>query len=343
MTATVGIVGGGIAGTAAAYGLRDAPVDVTLFEAVDDVGGRMVTRQRGGCTYDYGANFLKGADERFRTVLGEAVGGDLQTVDGDVWVFDADGTIESGRDDQAPKYTTPDGVRGIATAFARESGAELLTGTRVGHLDRTGDGWRLSTTGDREERINGLVLALPAGETASLLADADWGGEYCSDLMTAAGRVPYRPVDSVVCHYPFRLDRPYYALVSRDDDHEIGWCSREECKPGHVPDGESLLVVQLNPRWTESRPEADDREIERVACTAAADLLDDDRLREPDWVDQERWTAAVPDHGINPALIERAPRYDLAIAGDWVAGTGRTYAALQTGLDAADRIRERII
>jgi len=340
---TVGIVGGGIAGTAAAYALRETPVDVTLLEAADSVGGRMVTRRRGGCVYDYGANFVKAGDERFRTVLREGVGDDRQTVDGEVWVFDADGTVESGREDQAPKYTTEDGVSGIAAAFVRESGATVLTGTRVGHLDRTGDGWRLSTTGGREERVDALVLALPAGETASLLADADWGGEYCSDLMAAAERVPYRPVDSVVCHYPFRLDRPYYALVSRDDDHEIGWCSREECKPGHVPDGESLLVVQLNPRWTESHPEATAREIERVARTAAADLLDDDRLREPDWTDHERWTAAVPDHGINPALVERATTYDLAIAGDWVAGAGRTYAALQTGLEAADRIRERAL
>jgi hypothetical protein len=343
MTPSVGIVGGGIAGTAAAYALRDASIDVTLFEAAERVGGRMVTRRRGGCVYDYGANFVKGGDERFRTVLQDAVGDDLQTVEGEVWVFDAGGTIEEGRENQAPKYTTPDGVRGIAAAFARESGAEVVFETRVGHLHRTSAGWRLTTTGGREERVDGLVLALPAGETVSLLADAEWGGEYSSDLMTAAERIPHRPVDSVVCHYPLRLDRPYYALVSRDNDHEIGWCSREECKPGHVPDGESLLIVQLNPRWTESHPEGDVREIGRVARTAAADLLDDERLREPDWVDHQRWSAAVPNHGINPALVERASHYDLAIAGDWVAGTGRTYAALQTGLDASEAIRERVL
>lgn len=341
--ATVGIVGGGIAGTAAAYGLRDAPVDVTLFEASDRVGGRMVTRDRDGCVYDYGANFLKGGTKRFREVVESAVGDELQTVDGDVWLFDADGTIREGRADQAPKYTTARGIEGIAQAFARESGATVETRARVGHLARQSDGWRLSTPGGKEAIADALVVALPASETASLLADADWGQQYRDDLMVAADRVPYRPVDSVVCHYPFRLEQPYYALVSADNDHDVGWLSREECKPDHVPEGESLLIVQTNPRWTSAHPDIDSGEAERLARESAAELLGDDRLADPDWIEHERWAASVPNHGIDERLVERAHHHDLAIAGDWVAGTGRTYAALQTGLDAADRIRERVL
>ena len=342
MTATVGVVGGGIAGTAAAYGLQDADADVVLFEASDRLGGRMVTRERGGCTYDYGANFVKGSDERFRRVLTEAVGSDLVTVEGDVWVFDADGNTATGRAEQAPKYTTESGVRGIAEAFARESGATIEQNTRVGHLTRRADGWTLSTTGGCETRVDALVLALSAGEAASAIADADWGAKLCGDLVAAAERVPHRPVDSVVCHYPFREDYPFYGLVSTDKDHEVGWLSREECKPGHVPDGESLLIVQLSPGWTTANFDADPAEAGTAAREAAAELLDDERRREPDWTDHARWTSAVPDRGIDPGLVERTVSHDLAIAGDWVAGTGRTYAALQTGLEAADRVQTRL-
>lgn len=341
--ATVGIVGGGIAGTAAAYGLRASSADVVLFEDDETLGGRMATRERGGCRYDYGANFIKGADDRFRSVLEDAVGDDLDVIDGEIKVFDADGTISEGRDDQAPKYTTREGVRGIASAFARESGATVATDTRVGHISRQADGWRLNTTGGREEAVDGLILALPASETASLLADADWGQQLRDDLMIAAERVPYRPVDTVICHYPFAVEKPYFGLVSSDNEHDVGWLSREECKPGHVPDGESLLVVQLSPRWTSAHPNADEKTIEEVARRSAAELLDDDRLLEPDWTDHARWAAAVPNRGINPALLERPLSYDLALAGDWVAGTGRTYAALQTGLEAANRIVERVL
>lgn len=340
--ATVGVVGGGIAGAAAAYALADAPVDVTLFEAADRLGGRTTTRERGGCIYDYGANYVKGADERFRAVLREAVGEALVTVEGDVWVFDADGSVRAGREDQAPKYTTRRGVRGIVEGFVRASGATVERGTRVGHLDWTSAGWRLTTSGGEEVAVDALVLATPAGATASLLADADWGHQLRADVMEAADRVPHRPVDSVVLHYPERVERPFYGLVSADKEHDVGWLSREECKPGHVPEGESLLVVQSSPAWTARHLDADAATVERVAREAAVELLDAEWLAEPDWTDHERWTAAVPNHGVNPGLVERLPRQGLAVAGDWVAGTGRTYAALQTGLDAADRVRDHL-
>ncbi|WP_335999302.1 NAD(P)/FAD-dependent oxidoreductase [Halorientalis halophila] len=341
--ASVGIVGGGIAGAAAAFALRDDPVAVTLFEASDRLGGRMVTRERDGCTYDYGANFVKADEARIATILRAAAGDDLVTVDGETRVFDADGTISAGRADQAPKYTTRRGVRGIVEAFARESGATVATDTRVGHLDRRGDGWRLATTGGREERVDGLVLALPAGETASQLADAEWGHPLKDDLLVAAEGVPHRPVDSVVCHYPERIEKPYYALVASEGGHDVGWCSREECKPGHVPDGESLLVVQLNPQWTATHPDAHSDEIAEVARSGAHDLLGDDRVLNADWIDHARFTAAVPEYGADPDLIARTRYHDLAVAGDWVAGAGRTYAALRTGLAAAETIRERVV
>ncbi|MFB6142353.1 MAG: NAD(P)/FAD-dependent oxidoreductase [Halorientalis sp.] len=342
MTATVAVVGGGIAGAAAAWGLRDADADVTLFEATDALGGRMATRERDGCRYDYAANFLKGDDERVRSALRAAVGDELVTVEGDVRVFDADRRISAGRTGQAPKFTTRRGVQGIVAAFARESGATVALDARVGHVARRADGWALSTAGGREVRADALVLALPASDAAGLLADADWGHQLCPRLVAAIEGVPHRPVDSVVCHYPFRTEHPFYGLVATGEDHDVGWLSREECKPGHVPDGESLLVVQSSPRWTATHPDADAETAGALAREAAADLLDDERRRDPDWTDHARWAAAVPDGGVDPALVERAVEDDLGLAGDWVAGVGRTYAALRTGLDAAANLERRL-
>ena len=91
-----------------------------------------------------------------------------------------------------------------------------------------------------------LLLTPPAPQTVDLLRTAEWDADIREPLVEAVDAVPYRTIWTGVFGYPFELERPYYALVNTDKDHEIGWIAREECKPGHVPDGESLLVVQAN-------------------------------------------------------------------------------------------------
>jgi hypothetical protein len=337
----VGIVGGGVAGTAAAYALRDGAVSTTLFEAAPALGGRTASRERDGCRYDLGASYVKAADDRFERVIADALpAADRTTVEGRVWLFDGDGGLREGRPPEAPRVTGVDGVDALARGLADRAGATVATGTRVASLARTSGGWRLDAGGDAVD-VDGLVLATPPGEAARLLGGADWDAPLRDRVASAADAVPVRPTPSVALHYPFGLERPYYALLSRDPDHPVGWLAREESKPGHVPDGESLLVVQMSPAWTAGTAPGREAAVECAAESAAA-LLDDDRLREPDWTDAVLWTAAQPDRGVDPSLFERALRHDLALAGDWVAGVARTYAALQTGLDAGRRLGRRL-
>lgn len=51
----VAVVGAGIAGLTAAHELRGAGLDVRVFEAAEQVGGRMATVRTGGCSIDTGA------------------------------------------------------------------------------------------------------------------------------------------------------------------------------------------------------------------------------------------------------------------------------------------------
>jgi oxygen-dependent protoporphyrinogen oxidase len=55
---SVVIVGAGIAGLTAAYRLSRLGVDVTVLEASERVGGRMITDRRDGYQIDRGAQFL---------------------------------------------------------------------------------------------------------------------------------------------------------------------------------------------------------------------------------------------------------------------------------------------
>jgi len=144
--------------------------------------------------------------------------------------------------------------------------------------------WRVvddeGTTAGRSTRSSRTP---PAPQTADLLGQAAWEHGDCRDLRKSIAQVPFRTILSVVLHYPFELDVPYYALVNdgEGEGHEVGWIAREECKPGHVPDGESLLLVQMAPDWSAEYYHEPAPSIVDAAADKTAALLDDERLGNP--------------------------------------------------------------
>ncbi|WP_128476705.1 NAD(P)/FAD-dependent oxidoreductase [Halorussus pelagicus] len=346
----IAVVGAGAAGLGAAYALRDIDAEVTVFERREAVGGRAATHRRDDCTYDVGANYCKDDDERVRDLFAGELADGLVDTEGPVWTFDADGDISEGRGDDARKLTYGDGLATLGERLRETSDATVRTETEVTGLARDADEWRVEfesaddplAAGDI--RADALVLTPPAPATAYLLDRADWDGTDDSlraDLVEAAADVSYRTLLSVALHYPQRTDLPYYALVNSDKNHELGWVSREECKPGHVPEGESLLVVQPSPEWSRHRYDDADDEIAVQAADLTAELLGDPDRYQFDWADVVRWRDALPDSGADADVLDRGTDADLFFAGDWVAGEGRVHAALRSGLETGERIAER--
>lgn len=70
------VVGGGFAGLTAGYELRKAGWDVTLFEAADEVGGRVRTVRKGGYTFDTGATQMSSGYRQYLALLDELGMGD---------------------------------------------------------------------------------------------------------------------------------------------------------------------------------------------------------------------------------------------------------------------------
>jgi predicted NAD/FAD-dependent oxidoreductase len=334
------IVGAGAAGAAAADALGDTDVEVTVLEKSRGVCGRAATRRRHGCRYDHGANYVTDPDGRttaFIRGLGEE---GLIDIAEPVWTFDEEGTIAEGdgRDDH--KFGWEAGITQLAKRLFARTDAEIRHRTRVASVDREGDRWSVTDTDGRGHGpFDALLLTPPAPQTASILADTRWDDERLPRLREAVGAVSYRTVRSYILHYPFEVDRPWYGLVNVDKAHDIGWLSREECKPGHVPDGESLLVVQMSPEW--STPRYDDPLDETVDEVTAmvVDLLDDERLADPDWYDDQGWRYAHPERGVSDVAHE-AESDGLFFAGDWVVGESRVHAALWNGVEQGERIGE---
>ena len=336
------VVGAGLAGVGVAYGLREASVGVTILEKSRGVGGRAATRRRHGCRYDHGANYIKdggGRTDRLVRELGEE---GLVDIDQPVWTFDADGEISPGDRREAHKWSWTEGITQFAKRILSETDAELHKTTRVDGLTRTPDGWRLSDTeGGSHGPFESVVLTPPAPQTADLLASTtvdDAGDGSALDRATDAIReVPFRTIRTVVLQYPFEIDRPYYALVNTDREHPIGWLARESCKRGHVPDGQSLLVAQMAPDWSTAHYDDPLESAAEETAAMVADLLDDDRLADPGWVDDQGWRYGLPDAGLD-AEVDALREQSLYLAGDWLVGEGRAHQAFWNGVDTAETV-----
>jgi predicted NAD/FAD-dependent oxidoreductase len=338
----IGVVGAGAAAAAATYVLDGAvpSAEVTILEKSRGICGRAATRRRGDVTYDYGANYVKSDDERVVELLTETLDDDgLVDVTDPIYTFDAEGTVSEGRDADDHKWTYESGLTQIAKRLLAETDATVHNSTRAETLVRDGEQWRVvDTDGDEWGPFDALLLNPPAPQSAELLRDAEWDDPTRAGLADAAEDVPYRTIWTAVLGYESELDRPYYALVNPDRDHQIGWIAREECKAGHVPDGESVLVVQANPEWSVDHYDDDPAANVAELADLSAGVLGDERLADPAWTDHQGWRYALPDEGVRQGAVDDAADADLYALGDWVAGEARLHAALRNGLETGERV-----
>lgn len=340
----VGIVGAG-AGAAAAAFVVDGTVpdaDVTVLEKSGGLCGRAATRRHDDLTYDYGANYLKSDDDRVVELITETLDDEgLVDVTDPVYTFEADGAVSPGRDADEHKWSYRRGLTQIAKRLFGRTDATVHRRTRVETVRRVeaDSKWELDDAdGETHGPFDVLLLNPPAPQTAELLRTAEWDDPLRETLVEAVGAVEYRSVWTAVLRYPFALDVPYYALVNTDKEHAVGWISREECKAGHVPDGETLLVVQANDAWSDAK--YDDDPAENVAALAdhVAEIVGDERLADPAWTDHQGWRYALPEGGVDRGPVDSARDAGLYLLGDWVAGEGRLHAAIANGLDVGERV-----
>ncbi len=342
----IGFVGAGAATAAAAFALERGleGATFTVLEKSGGLGGRAATRRRGNVTYDYGANYVKDADDRVVDLLTNRLDTEgLVDIDEPIYTFDAEGNVSEGREADEHKWSYEQGLTQIAKRLFALTDATIHRNTRATALDRDGDRWYV--TADNDERsgpFDVLILNPPAPQSAKLLANTTWDAPLRDALQSALGDVEFRTIWTALLHYPFSIDRPYYALVNAGKNHDIGWISREECKRGHVPEGETLLVVQANHDWSVAH--YDDPPADNVArlATLSADILGEDRLKNPDWSDHQGWRYAQPEESPPTDLIAEAEVHDLYFLGDWTVGTPRLHAALRSGLEIGDRLRHSL-
>lgn len=343
----IGIVGAGAASAALTYVLAETTdAELTVLEKSGGLTGRAATRRHGELTYDHGANYLKSRDERINELIREVVGEDgLVDAAEPIYVFDEHGNVSEGRDSDAHKWSYARGLTQIGKRLFGASDAEIERRTRIDQLthEPATATWTATDTDDRTwGPFDALVMNPPAPQTAALLEGADWEDPRRTELAEAAASVPYRTIYTGVLHYEFELEKPYYGLVNVDKDHEVGWISREECKAGHVPAGESLLIVQANHEWAVENYDRDPDAAAMELAGHAASILGDERLERPAWTDTQGWRHALPDGAVDPEPVAAAEAAGLWSIGDWVPGEARLHEALRVGMETGERLAEEV-
>ncbi|WP_276260280.1 FAD-dependent oxidoreductase [Haloglomus litoreum] len=318
------VIGAGAAGAAAAHVCLDAVV----CEADEAVGGRMESRERGDMVYDIGTTCLPDTGDERSTVAREVLGEDCRSFE--ARVAPAAARPDGGARPTRNHLTGRHGLGELPRRMLSAAHCDLRTGTTVRRLEPAADAWRAHTD-DGLVTVERVVTTAGPARTADLLPD----GPLADDLDAAAARLERRTLDSVVLGYDHAVEGDWDMLEpGADGAGLVRRVVRESAKPGHVPDGREALVVRLGDDWTAT--DGTDTATDR-ARRAVADRLEDDRLAAPAWTDHERYRYADPHHHADPGLVRAAADEGLHLAGGWVAGTTRTVAPLETGLDAGRR------
>jgi protoporphyrinogen oxidase len=349
---TVVVVGGGLAGLAAAWELKRAPAEVVVLEAGRRAGGVIVTERRDGFVVEGGPDGFLAAEPDIQDLARElGLGARLvdQLARGTaLWTGERLEPLAEGRAAELlgiEAHSERELARGfrsfaggmaeIVEALLGELGPAVRTGQGVTGMARSARGWRLSVTGGSAHEAGGVILAVPAWHAARLVAAA--GVAAARDL----DDVLYSP--SVTVSLAYREDQIGTELdgtgfvAAPGVGGAVRACSYSSRKyPGRAPPGHVLLRAFLGPVEDDAGAVAH-AELARILGIRGAPL----------WTRSFFWTRGLPryrpGHAARVAAVRaalaRLPPLDLAGAG--VDGAGVS-ACVKSGREAARRVAARL-
>jgi predicted NAD/FAD-dependent oxidoreductase len=321
---SVAVIGGGVAGLAAARTLSDHGLSVTVFDKGRSPGGRACSRiSRNGPTFDHGAQYFTARQEYFRLMVrsweAEGVVAEWHPRRG---IYDEGGL-------RADPDTTGDCYVGVPTMgrLGEHLAGDLAVrqSTRVARVERRDDGrWLPSTdTGDALGTFDVLVCTVPAPQVRSLFGDG-------TPLPEGIARVQMRPCWALMLDLEPPAPAPYDGVAVRQG--ALDWIGRDSAKPGREPG--DRWVLHADPEWSEARIDQSEEQIRGELLTAFTRVTGVTPDVRRSWL--QRWLFARPVDALGEGCLWD-DRRRVAFAGDWCLGA-RIEAAFLSGQAAAGRI-----
>jgi oxygen-dependent protoporphyrinogen oxidase len=221
--------------------------------------------------------------------------------------------------------TLRSGLGTLTDALQRELAGSIRTNASARAVERVGSGWMVTFEDGTSERCDALICALPAYETARLLADAD---------PTMAGRlreIRYHSVATITMAFASdalpALPRATGFVVPRVERRKIMALTLTTQKyAGRAPQGTTVLRAFAGGAFAPELADAPDDALSAVVRDEIRDLLG---IRsEPTLAIVKHWPNALPEYAVGHRELVANIRRDaarigaLAIAGNAYDGAG---------------------
>lgn len=307
--ANIAVVGGGVAGLAAARALIDRGRRVTVFDKGRGPGGRASTRRSDHGSFDHGAQYFTARDTNFaRAVDAWRAAGVVAPWEGRFGVLRA-GAFEP--DDPKERLVGVPGMNDLVRAMGE--GIDVRYGVRVASLSDTKEGWRLAADdGPIDHDFDGVVIAVPAPQAAELL------GPCAPDLARAARTAEMAPCWTTMATFERQLGAPFEGAVVGPTPGSappvLGWIGCDSSKPGRDGGSGERWVLQATPEWSAVHLEDDAAKVRSLMLDALFGILGN--IPMPTHAVAHRWRYASVRKGVGAPCL-RDDR-GIAVCGDWL-------------------------
>ena len=356
-SASVAVIGAGIAGTACAASLQRAGLQVTLFDKSRGVGGRMATRRARWTAadgsarwaeFDHGAPHFSASQARFRAVMAraQAVGcaaawqprihRDLLGAPAGLGApRSAAPAVPRGDVRKAAKPDRPTSFVAVPNmpALCRHllHSVPLRLGHAVQRLQRSAAGWQVVVEGgETQGPFDHVMLALPPGQAALLLAGH---ADAWADTLAAVPMLPCWTLMAVTDD----VDWPWDAAEPARGP--LAWVARNDRRPGRDTTlGAATWVAHATPEWSAEHIEDEPAAVADALGAALAAQLPG--VPAPRWHfgSVHRWRYAAPAAPVaDGADCWWDPGLRVGVCGDFLTG-GSVEAAWRSGDELADTV-----
>jgi predicted NAD/FAD-dependent oxidoreductase len=228
-SASVAVVGAGLAGIACARRLAEAGVHARVFEAQRAPGGRLATRRFAVASFDHGAQFVTATDPEFRGLLERAAAAGAAGRWQPAW---------PERDRRGELWVGAPAMNSLPRHLAE--GLDVEYGARILRLERSRRGWALlDDRGAAHTDFTAVALALPAPLAAALAGPR-------TPLAARVRAVPMAPCWAALAAFEAPLaGLPDAGLAG---DAVLSWFARNGSKPGR--EAEDAWVLHATPDWS---------------------------------------------------------------------------------------------